>query len=166
MIERCSCVDPGTAHGLFIENETVPFCYSLHLPQKKLLGYLRCLEEEKFSIGSHCKDIEFCPESCERRKYETRVSQANWPMDTLLESFYDRMIKGKSFERLFEHYFDKSQCRNDPLCKENLRSAAIRMVRSNFLKTDVYMNADVQIVLKDSEKTTWVSLLSSLGGNF
>ena len=164
MIERCSCVDPITAQGLFTENETVPFCFSLHLPQEQLLRHLSCLEEHKFSIGSYCSNQEFCPQKCQRSKYETRVSQANWPMDTLVDSFYETMIKGKRFQRFFDPYFNTSRCENDSLCESVLHSSAVQMVRSNFLKCDVFMNADVQVLLKDSEKTSVVNLLSSLGG--
>ena len=164
MIERCSCVDPITAQGLFTENETLPFCFSLHLPQERLLRHLRCLEEHKFSIGSYCSNLEFCPQKCRISKYETRVSQANWPINTLADSFYETMTKGKRFQGSFDPYFKTSRFDNDSLCESVLHGSAAQMVRSNFLKCDVFLNADVQVVLKDSEKTSIVNLLSSLGG--
>ena len=166
LVEKCSCVDPSTAQGLVIENDSVPFCYSLHLPREQLLKQLKCLEENKFDIGSDCGSIDRCPHKCERSKFETRVSQANWPMDTLVTSFYETMIKGKSFQKLFEPYFNTSRCQqdSDPFCNSTVHNIQTQMVMNNFLKCDVYMNAGVQVVLTESEKTSLVNLLSALGG--
>ena len=104
-------------------------------------------------------------------RYISEAMESNWPSESVLQSFYEHVIKGKSYEDKFSRYFTNTHIVNstsDVTETDNLnlhqKTERGKVIRSNFSKVIMYYAEWTYKAYKDTPKYTLQSMVGNVGG--
>ena len=146
---KCGCVYANSFIVWFKANDSFPYCGDIKLPPEKLISFWRCFKKANKVALMKCPKE--CPEQCLQSTYSSTVSSALWPIERYQASFYNKMIKNKSFQEDFDRYVSNYDT--------SMRSA----ISENFMKISCYLGSYKQKVLRNTPKYSVSGLLSEVG---
>ena len=150
--------------GVLAKQTSPPFCLDSNVEQPELRRRVRCNVNHTEAYMQKCD--ENCPRPCKQFTHIPKMSSARWPPDPFSPDFYQRFIKNKSYEMMYEGleayfgtYFKESNV-SDWISQDQILSTLER----NFLRVDIQMNHIDIILYKDIATTSLTTLISNLGG--
>ena len=164
-VSKCGC---RSIYNLNIINEDylsqAQYCSHLTENTSYLLSQIHC---EFTSANDILQQFyQKCPEDCEYTRYAMMLSQNEWPSKPLHKLFYDKAIKGTSYEKyyaplysaIYAHH-NTSQCK---ILKDEMYG--IGLVKKNFLILEMQLGSYTFKSFDHRAKLSFSSLLSQLGG--
>ncbi len=114
-----------------------------------------------------------CAGRCNTIDYISQAVESKWPSESVLQSFYEQVIKGKSYENNFNKYFTNDQLNSSTthngtdLTRESdphLNMERKKIIQANFSKVVMYLSEWEFIFYKDTPKYTFGSMAGNVGG--
>ena len=149
VIAKCGCIYAKYSIVWFNPNRSLPYCGDLKQPIEKVFEYIMCAKNVRLLSRYQC--LQSCPLPCELVRYSTTVSHGSWPAERHHESFYDEMIRNRSFQEAFDNYVSS----ND--------TTLSKAIYKNFLHISCYLGSYRQTVIEDKVKMNITDLLSQIG---
>lgn len=124
-------------------------CVYIGLPQSKLLENAKCQNQIPRRVAKHCD----CPQPCSEVNYRFEVSHTKWPLKQHYASFYNTLIKHKSFAQIFSSMLDA-----------NKSLEMIHLVENNFVRIVLKPKFDVTLKQQEIPKYSLFSFIGTFGG--
>ncbi len=167
----CNCT---TLNHFSPENTTFPFCNSPRHSARIRLAYNKCEAQVQQRSNGECMD---CAVACTEMSLASRTSQSKWLLPLQFHSFYDKVLKDKSYAHKFDKYllllneFYKQNSsidnRNVTSTGSDLRSQLLyeeKLVHENFAKIKVMLGSSSQLHYRQKYQMEFANLMGQLGG--